>query len=153
MSIYLVQHGLSNSKEIDPDQKLTEPGIADVTRIAGVAKGYSVTVKKICHSGKERARMTAEIFGSILAPTQGIAQINGINPMDDVTAFARDLDHSSNIMYIGHLPFMEKLTSFLVSGHDDITVFRFQNGGIVCLDKDNDATLWHIRWTLMPKVG
>lgn len=153
MSIYLVQHGLSNSKETDPDRKLTEQGIADVKRIAGVAKGYSVHVNKICHSGKERARMTAEIFGSILSPPQGIAQINGIDPMDDVTPFALNLDHSSDIMYIGHLPFMQKLTSFLVSGRDEITVFKFQNGGVVCMDRDNNAKLWHIRWALMPKVG
>ena len=153
MSIYLVQHGLSNPKETDPDQKLTEQGIADVTRIAGVAKGYSVPVNKICHSGKERAGMTAGILGSFLSPPQGITQISGIDPMDDVKAFAQTLENSSNIMYVGHLPFMQKLASFLVSGLDDITVFRFQNGGIVCLDRDNDAKLWYIRWTLMPKVG
>ena len=152
MSIYLVQHGLSNPKETDPDQKLSEHGIADVTRIAGVAKGYSVPVTKIYHSGKDRARMTAEIFEAMLAPSQGILTLEGLGPKDDIRTFAGTLDHASNIMYVGHLPFMQKLTSFLVSGLEDITVFRFQNGGIVCLDRDNDAKLWYIRWTLMPRI-
>jgi phosphohistidine phosphatase len=56
-------------------------------------------------------------------------------------------------MYVGHLPFMQKLASFLVAGVDDITVFRLQNGGIVCLDKEDNSKLWHIKWALMPNVG
>lgn len=153
MPIYLVQHGLSNPKEIDPDRKLTEQGIADVTRIAGVAKGYSVQVTQILHSGKERARMTADIYGKHLTPPQGLAGIDGINPDDDVKSFAETMDPASNIMYVGHLPFMQKLASFLVSGNDGINVFKFQNGGIVCLDRDDGAKLWHIKWALMPRVG
>lgn len=153
MSIYLVQHGLSIPEGTDPERKLTEQGIADSTRIASVAKGYSVQVNKICHSGKTRALMTAEIFGTYLSPPKGITQVSGIGPMDDVKPFAQTLDHTSNIMYVGHLPFMQKLASYLVSGHEEITVFKFQNSGVVCMDKDNDAALWHIKWALMPKVG
>ena len=153
MPIYLVQHGLSNPKEVDPDRRLTEEGAADVTRIAGVAKGYSVKVAKILHSGKERARMTAEIFAKHLLPPLGVAQIDGINPDDDVISFAQSVDPDSGTMYVGHLPFMQKLASFLVSGNDRITVFKFQNGGIVCLDRDVNAKLWHIKWALMPRVG
>lgn len=153
MSIYLVQHGLSIPEGTDTERKLTEQGIADVTRIASVAKGYTVPVTKICHSGKTRAMMTAEILNSYLSPPQGITHISGIGPMDDVKVFAQTLASTSNIMYVGHLPFMQKLASFLVAGVDDITVFRFQNGGIVCLDKEDDSKLWHIKWALMPNVG
>ena len=152
MSIYLVQHGKCNPEETDSGRKLSKQGADDVTRIASVAKGYSVQVSKICHSGKERAKMTAEIFGSFLSPPQGIVQISGIDPMDDVKIFAQSLDPASNIMYAGHLPFMQKLASFLVSGNEAITAFKFQNGGIVCVDRENDAALWHIKWALMPEV-
>lgn len=152
MSIYLAQHGLSNPKETDADQKLSGQGIADVTRIAEVAHGYSVNVSMICHSGKDRASMTAEIFNLKLSPARGVKKIDCINPMDDVESFAASLDSTTDIMYVGHLPFMEKLTSYLVAGRTDIRVFHFQNGGLVCLDKDNDAHLWHIKWTLMPKI-
>jgi len=84
MSIYLVQHGLSIAEGTDSERKLTEQGIADVTRIASVAKGYSVNVNRIMHSGKTRALMTADIFSAYLLPPQGITQISGIGPMDDV---------------------------------------------------------------------
>jgi phosphohistidine phosphatase len=48
---------------------------------------------------------------------------------------------------------MERLTSYLITGSTDKPVFRFQNGGIVCMDKDPDKDSWVIRWTLMPRIG
>jgi phosphohistidine phosphatase len=49
------------------------------------------------------------------------------------------------------LPFMEKLTSYLVTGSPDRPpVLRFQNGGIVCLDLDKETNSWFIKWTLFP---
>ncbi len=62
MALYLVQHGKSLPKEIDSEQGLTDEGIADVERIAGVAKSYGIVVSSIQHSGKKRARQTAEIL-------------------------------------------------------------------------------------------
>ena len=52
MSIYLVQHGKSLPKDVDPQQGLSQQGISDTTRIAGVAAGYSVHVGSIKHTGK-----------------------------------------------------------------------------------------------------
>ncbi len=66
MALYLVQHGKSLSKEEDPEQGLSAEGSADVTRIAEVAKGYHVRPNRILHSGKKRARQTAEIFAKSL---------------------------------------------------------------------------------------
>ena len=57
------------------------------------------------------------------------------------------------VMLVGHLPFMERLASFLIMGSIDKPVFKFQNSGIVCLDKDPEAQAWIIQWALMPKIG
>lgn len=62
MALFLVQHGLSSPREIDPEKGLSEQGTSQVKRIAQVAAGYGVAVSRICHSGKKRARQTAEIF-------------------------------------------------------------------------------------------
>ena len=151
MALYLVQHGKSRPKQEDPHQGLSDQGRADTERIAQVAKGYGVPVAMIQHSGKERARETAEIFAGFLAPEQGVVQVDGIKPMDDVERFAGSVDPAENAMVVGHLPFMEKLVGLLVAGALDNRVFRFQNSGIVCLDKDE--TGWFISWTLMPNIG
>ena len=70
--------------------------------------------------------------------------------MDDVKAFARTLDPQSNIMVVGHLPFMEKLVSYLTAGNENLRVYKFQNSGIVCLDREGND--WFIKWILNPHI-
>ena len=152
MSLYLVQHGKSLPKDVDPDQGLSEEGVSEVKHIAKVAKTYGVPVSRIQHSGKTRARQTAEIFASSLAPGTDIEERNGIKPLDDVTVVARALKTNENLMLVGHLPFMERLTGYLIAGATDMRVFKFQNGGILCLDQDSDSSSWFIKWSLMPII-
>ena len=153
MALYLVQHGKSLPKGIDPDQGLSEEGVAETKRIADVAANYGVNVSHIKHSVKTRAHKTAEIFASALNPPRGIAEVDGLKPLDDVITFAAAMDPTENSMLVGHLPFMERMTSYLVTGSTDKPVFKFQNSGIVCLNKDPDSGSWVIVWTLMPNIG
>jgi phosphohistidine phosphatase len=153
MALYLVQHGKSLPKDQDPDQGLSREGMADVERIAGVARGYGVRLAAIRHSGKKRALQTAEIFAAALNPEKGVETMDGINPLDNVAAVAPTLRSDDNVMLVGHLPFMERLTSYLTTGATDRLIFKFQNGGIVCLDQDQDSKSWYIKWTLMPRIG
>lgn len=153
MALYLVQHGQCHPKNVDPDKSLTEEGRASATRIADVAKGYGVPVSCILHSGKKRARQTAEIFETALAPPEGLHAKSGLNPLDDVTALAGLIDSKEDLMLVGHLPFMARLCSWLVTGNPETPVFQFQNGGIVCLKPHPETTGWIIAWTLMPEIG
>lgn len=153
MSIYIVQHGISLSKDKDPQRGLSEIGITNVKRIAEVAKNYEIKVSGIYHSGKLRALQTAEIFDKALNPAQGIKQISGISPMDDVKPLAQQINSENNIMYVGHLPFMERFISFLITGDINIPVFKLQNGGILCMDLDLENKNWHIKWGLMPNIS
>ena len=151
MALFLVQHGLSLSKEIDPERGLSEEGIATAQRIADVAKHYEIPVAKICHSGKKRAAQTAVIFQEALNPEHAVATVDGINPKDDVKSFSTTIVSDSNTMLVGHLPFMENLVSFLTTGSEDTFVYRFQNSGIVCLDQNEKG--WFIKWTLNPDIS
>lgn len=153
MALYLVQHGRSLPGEVDPERGLSKEGTADTRRIADVARGYGVRVTLIVHSGKKRARQTAEILAAALQPARGIEESDGLNPLDDVSALAETIDPGGDVMYVGHLPFMERLTSSLVTGNAEKPVFIFQNSGIVCLDRNPVTQEWAIRWTLMPKIG
>jgi phosphohistidine phosphatase len=152
MSLYLVQHGKSLPKDVDPNQGLSVEGKSEVQRIAEVAEGYGVKVSKIAHSGKERARQTAERFGAVLTLPHDIEERDGLKPLDDVSAAAATLNTSENLMLVGHLPFMERLTNYLVTGSSDGLVFKFQNGGILCLDQDPESGSWFIKWSLMPHI-
>jgi phosphohistidine phosphatase len=149
MALYLVQHGKCLPEDIDPERPLTDEGIADVKRIADVAAGYKIKVNRIIHSGKLRALQTAELFAQKLLPPEGVSEAEGLKPKDDVSQFKSDA--GSNNMIVGHLPFMERLASYLVTGSYEKRIFKFQNGGIVCLDIIDDA--WVIKWALMPHIG
>ncbi len=153
MALFLVQHGKAAPADIDPERGLTAEGRAEVERIAGVARGYRVVVTAILHSGKKRARETAEIFAEKLGPGIGITAITGMDPNDDVAAFADRVSAGDNQMLVGHLPFMEKLASQLIAGSADRPVFKFQNGGIVCLDIHPATGTWVIKWALMPDIS
>ncbi|MGD8943088.1 MAG: phosphohistidine phosphatase SixA, partial [Desulfobacterales bacterium] len=125
---------------------------SETEMIAMTAKDKGITVTQIRHSVKTRARQTAEILARALNPSQGVQEISGIKPMDDVAEAAAGLDPAENIMLVGHLPFMERMTAFLVTGSIDKPILKFQNSGIVCLDKDPDTQSWIILWALLPHI-
>ena len=152
MAIFLVQHGKSLSKEVDSERGLSEQGKEDTARIADTARHYGIPVSRIDHSGKRRALQTAEIFASALDPEGGIMERRGLNPLDDVTELADKIAGLDNLMLVGHLPFMERLASYLVIGSVEKKIFKFQNSGILCLDQDPENQAWFIKWSLMPDI-
>jgi phosphohistidine phosphatase len=58
-----------------------------------------------------------------------------------------------DVMLVGHLPLMERLTAYLITGSFEKPVFKFQYSGIVCLNKDPTSGSWVIKWALMPHNG
>lgn len=152
MALYLVQHGTALTGGTDPDPGLSDEGKADANRIATVARNYHVPVAAIRHSGRKRALETALVYADILGPGIPVQEHPGMGPGDDVVSFAADLDLSKNRMYVGHLPFMEKLTSYLITGETARPVFKFQNAGIVCIDLKPETQTPVILWTLMPHI-
>jgi len=155
MALFLVQHGKSVSRDVDPQKKLSDLGFRETQRISPVAKGYGIPVKKIFHSGKKRAEQTARIYHEALEIQAPMETISGINPLDDVRAFAARIDPDANWMVVGHMPFMERLVSYLTTGSEEIRVYRFQNSGIVCLEAEQNADGqldWSIKWTLNPHI-
>ena len=152
MGLYLVQHGKSLPKDVDPDPGLSDEGIAEVKGIADVAKGHRVKVNQIRHSTKARARQTAAIFQEALDPSERMQVMEGLKPMDEVTLIEAAALHEQNVMLVGHLPFMERLAAHLIIGSIEKKVLKFQNGGIVCLDREPETGDWFIKWTLMPHI-
>ncbi len=156
MALFLVQHGISTSKNEDPEKGLSDLGIEETHRIAPVAKGYGIPVAAILHSGKKRAEQTAAIYHKTLGMKNPMEAISGINPLDDVRAFTARIDPVANWMVVGHMPFMERLVSYLTTGSENIRVYQFQNSGIVCLDCKKGAdgkSDWFIKWTLNPNIA
>ena len=156
MALFLVQHGISAGKAVDLEKELTQQGKIETERIAGLAKGYDIKVSKIIHSGKKRAEQTASIYHNALSLTNPLEVVSGINPLDDVRPFATTIKPGPGLMVVGHMPFMQRLVSYLITGSEDIQVYQFQNSGIVCLSASEDVAgefNWFIKWTLNPNIS
>jgi len=154
MVLYLVRHGEAMDKGEDPARPLTAQGRRDVQRMAGFAKSAGIEVHQIRHSGKRRAEETAQILGEFLQPAGGIVAVSGLAPNDDVRAVTELLKGESQpLMYVGHLPFLERLLSLLVTGKPDHNVVQFQKGSIICLERDAVTRAWAVQWAVAPALA
>jgi phosphohistidine phosphatase len=150
MRLYLVQHGHALTKDIDPGRSLSGEGLKEVQLMATHMYEKRVPVDKIYHSGKMRAHQTAEIFAETLIVNDDVIAIDGINPKDPVEAFANKIANlKPNTMIVGHLPFMAKLVSLLVTGKEDPVLVAYRPASVVCLVQDEEKH-WHIGWMLRP---
>ena len=151
MQLYLVQHGDALSKDIDPDRALSEAGRNDVQRVASFLAG-KVRVARVLHSGKTRARQTAEILAAVVDPDREVEQFGGLNPNDPVEPFVQHIEEwSEDLLVVGHLPFMAKLVARLPTGSEENSIVAYCPGSIVCLETDNESG-WQVRWMMRPEL-
>ena len=66
MAIYLMRHGKPVPKTDNPEKPLSPDGRRDVEIIADFLLRHGVRFQQVYHSGKSRAKETAEIMGSRL---------------------------------------------------------------------------------------
>ena len=150
MKLYLTQHGEAHTKEQDPNRPLTNKGVADIEHVAKFLKQADVQVSRIIHSGKLRARQTAEYlakqFANDIEPeTTGI-----INPNDSPESFAwQSGNWEDDTIIVGHLPFLARLVSHLIIGEEEHLMVAFQPGSIVCLERVKNEQ-WVINWMIRP---
>ncbi|MBD3403709.1 phosphohistidine phosphatase SixA [candidate division GN15 bacterium] len=153
MKLYLVQHGLAMAKDQDPDRPLTESGANETQKVAQhLAHSRHPNPADIVHSGKTRARQTAEIFADMLGITNRVEQSDALSPNDDPEVIRRQLaETDKDVMLVGHMPHVSRLASLLLTGDPDQPVIAFRNSGVVCLVEDQEGG-WKLNWMLVPEL-
>ncbi len=152
MTLYLVRHAEAKAEQEDPSRGLSENGLSDIKKTAGHAAGLSIRVNQIFHSSKKRAMQTARVLAECLHPDKGVAESDGLNPMDEPGIWAERLtDIQEDIMLVGHLPHLGRLTALLVCGNKDRKVVNFKAAGIMCLKRNEDMS-WSLEWMLIPSM-
>ncbi len=152
MRIYLVQHAEAKKKEDDPLRPLTEEGEKNAEKMASYASKMGITVAKILHSGKLRAKQTTDIFSKHLNPKEGVFEIKGLNPLDSPNEIVEKIEAlNDDVMIVGHMPHLSKLLSFLILNKENPDIVKFRNAGITCLEK-NEHHSWKIVWVLTPEI-
>ncbi|MCK5566095.1 MAG: phosphohistidine phosphatase SixA [Planctomycetes bacterium] len=149
MKIYLVQHGNCVSKEVDVERPLSEQGKCDVERVAGFIQTLNISAK-VWHSPKTRAMQTAEMLSAAMTVDGQVETVVGLNPNDDVADIKyRVASSDKDIMLVGHLPFMSKLASLLLTGDENKASVKFVQGGVLCLSDDDG---WEVEWMVVPGI-
>jgi phosphohistidine phosphatase len=151
MKLYLMQHGEAKTNDEHPERPLTDRGKGDVERVAGFIARSEIQIDQIRHSGKRRAEDTANIVAQHLRVQEGVVAVSGINPNDEVEPVAEELQSETrSVMLVGHLPFLKRLASYLLTGDSEKALVQFQMGGIVCLELQEKK--WSIQWMMVPEL-
>ena len=152
MRLYLVQHGHAVDKQDDPQRPLSEAGERDVRQVAELLGEAGLRVARVWHSGKLRAEQTATLLAKRVLAQGRPEQIDGIAPNDPVGDFVADADvWQEDTLVVGHLPFMGRLVSLLITGNPDAECVRFTPGSMVCLERTRPDQ-WVLQWMWRPEL-
>jgi phosphohistidine phosphatase len=147
-----MQHGASKSEQEDPQRNLTDEGRRVVERVAEYLASTGICIDRIEHSEKLRARQTAEILASKLKPRDGLDQVSGLAPNDDVTPMRIRLQtDEKTVMLVGHLPYLSRLLSGLLLVDQERPLVEFRMGGVVCLERVENGA-WRVLWAFTPDL-
>ncbi len=145
MKIYLVRHGEALGPEINPERPLSPQGREDVEKIGRFLAAKSFPLKVILHSGKARARETAEILAEYIAPDAEMRKEAGLLPDEPIEAGWEAMGEGDS-MLVGHLPYLNKFVSYALIGDDRGEFINFQTGTAVCLESVGGR--WIIDWVI-----
>ena len=151
MLLYLVRHGKAEAGADDAARRLTREGSSAVQRMAQLLTDSGIKVERIEHSGLVRAAETASILAEAVDGKS--TKVGGLGPSDNVASAAARLSGCSerSIMLVGHIPFMERLASYLLTGDADTSLLHFRASAIACLS--NGEGHWLLEWFLAPALA
>ena len=152
MHVYLIQHGDAVEESVDPERPLSKKGITDIEAVGHFLEKAHISVLAIWHSGKTRARQTAERLASHLTDTPAIEEKHGLNPHDKPRVIFKELQsHTGDVAIVGHLPHLAAFAAELLTDDEETDLVAFQKGCVVCLERDKTER-WRVKWMVIPSL-
>jgi phosphohistidine phosphatase len=147
--MYLVHHGDAVGPDVSPMRPLSDRGRIEVDMLAEQAAARGAKPDVIWHSGKMRARQTAEAYRRRCNPMAEFSACRGLQPTDPTTWITTLIaGDSREIMLVGHFPHLPRLLGRLLSGDADAPPAEFPLNGMVALEEVDER--WEERWRLKP---
>src|SRR5947209_496686 len=117
MLLLLVHHGHAVGPEVDARRPLSAVGIAGVERVGAHAAARGAKPQVVWHSGKLRAKQTAEAIWRACNPLAELSATRDLQP-DDPPQWMRDRlrGETRDVALVGHFPHLPRLLALLVTG-------------------------------------
>ena len=147
--LYIVHHGDAVGPHENPMRPLSSRGELQVDELARKAALRHAKPRIIWHSGKLRARQTAEAYWRACNPLAQFAAVRGLLPDDPPRWIAdRLFAEDGEVMVVGHMPHLPRLLRLLLAGDPDASSIEFPVNGVECLEEQ--AGVWAERWRISP---
>jgi phosphohistidine phosphatase len=145
VNLYLIHHGDAVGPDVDPLRPLSNVGRANVDRLAQLAARRGVKPAVVWHSGKLRAKQTAEAFWRACNALAEFSATRDLQP-DDPPQWMRDrlVGETRDILVAGHFPYLPRLRALLVNGLES----DFPLHGVVALATVDEGETWTEEWRL-----
>lgn len=145
MHVFLVHHGDAVGPEVDPRRPLSPAGRVTVERLAAEAATRGAHPAVVWHSGKLRAKQTAESFWRACNALAEFSATKDLQP-DDPPQRMRDrlMGETRDVMIAGHYPHLPNLLGLLVRN----PLAPFPQHGVVALATADGGETWRELWRL-----
>jgi phosphohistidine phosphatase len=144
VKLFLVHHAEAVMQEDDSRRPLSARGEAQAERAAAAAAARGARPVIVWHSGKLRARQTAQAFWRACNPLAEFAATPDLQPTDPAARMRdRLLGESRDILIAGHFPHLPRLLSLLVHASQS-----FPEHGVVALESEDYGETWRESWRI-----
>jgi phosphohistidine phosphatase len=150
--LYLVHHGDAVGPDVDPRRPLSEQGRERVDHLAAQAAERGAQPAVVWHSGKLRARQTAEAYWRACNALATFSATRDLQP-DDPPEWIRDRlrGETRDILIAGHYPHLPRLLTLMLSATELAAVPSFPQHGMVAVQTDDEGKTWREIWRLIPR--
>lgn len=150
----LVHHGEAVGPDVDPRRPLSPSGREAVERLAQFAAARGVKPAVVWHSGKLRAKETAEAFWRACNPFAEFSAGRDLQS-EDPPEWMRDRlrGESRDVLIAGHYPHLPRLLTLLMdAGPERRGPQSFPQNGVVVLRSDDDGETFSEEWRRDPRA-
>jgi phosphohistidine phosphatase len=142
LKLFLVHHADAVGPEVDSRRPLSEVGVAQADRAAAAAASRGARPIVVWHSGKLRARQTAQTFWRVCNALAEFSATPDLQPGDPPSRMRDRLrGESRDILLTGHFPHLPRLLSLLLRAERS-----FPQHGVVALETDDEGETWRELW-------
>jgi phosphohistidine phosphatase len=144
LRLFLVHHADAVEPDVDTRRPLSAEGAAHAETIAADAAARGTKPDVVWHSGKLRARQTAQAFWRACNALAEFSAAADLQPGDPPSAMRDRLrGESRDVLIAGHFPHLPRLLSLLVNRESS-----FPQHGVVTLESDDEGETWKELWRI-----